>query len=134
MRPWLPMLAGAALAAAKCALLTFIPRPQALAVLALVLVAAGWVYVGSALSDGRLRLIVVEVAFALVFLGLAFVGLWYTPWALVVGYVGHGIWDWFHEHPEREQAGAPVRALWYPPACVGYDWLVALFIIDWYAF
>lgn len=134
MRPWLPMLAGAALAVATCAFLTFLPRPQALALLALILVAVGWVYVGSALSDGRMRLIVVEVFLALVFLGLAFAGLWYTPWALVVGYVGHGIWGWFHEHPEREQAGAPVRALWYPPACVGYDLLVALFIIDWYAF
>lgn len=132
MRFWLPMLVGAALAAAKCAVLTFLPRPQALAVLALVLVAAGWVYFGSALSDGRMRLIVVEAALGVVFLGLAFAGLWYTPWALVVGYVGHGIWGWFHEHPEREQAGAPVRALWYPPACIGYDWLVALFIIDWY--
>jgi len=133
MRPWTPLLVGAALGGATCALLTFVPRPQGIALLSLILVAAGWVYVGSALSDGRLRFVVLEVGLAVVFLALAFVGLWYSPWALVVGFVGHGVWDWFHEHPENDrQAGAPVRALWYPPACVGYDWLVALFIVDWY--
>lgn len=132
MRPWIPLFLGGAAGAALCALLTFIPEPQGLAILSLVLVAAGWVYVGSALSDGRARLIAVEGVLAAGFLALAFVGLWYTPWALVAGYAAHGVWDWFHEHPEREQAGAPLRALWYPRACVGFDWVVALFIVDWY--
>lgn len=134
MRAWLPLFFGAALGAATCGLLTMVPRPRGIAILALILVAAGWVYVGSALADGRLRFVLLEGGLAVLFLALAFAGLWYNPWALVVGFVAHGVWGLFHDHPEREQLGAPVRVLWYPRACIGYDVVVALFIVDWYVF
>ena len=132
MRTWFPYVLGIGLAAVTCGLLVLVPRPQGLALLALLLAGIAWVYVGSALADGRGRMIALEALVALAFLVTAFAGLWYTPWALVVGYFAHGVWDPFHHPPGPKSLGAAVRARWYPPACLVYDWLVAAFVAVWY--
>ena len=129
MRTWFPYALGTGLAALTCGPLLLVPRPQGVALLALLLTGIAFVYVGSALADGRARIILLEALVALLFLGAAFAGLWYSPWVLVAGYVAHGVWDRFHHPPGPESLGAAVRARWYPSACLVYDWLVALFVV-----
>ena len=44
-----------------------------------------------------------------------------TAWLLVLGYVGHGLKDYWQQ---RRQYVAHTR--WWPPFCAAVDWLVAL--------
>ena len=90
--------------------------------LGLAVIAA--IYVGFAVSDGRVRVIAVEtgVAFAFVLVGAAAVT--GTPWLLVAGFVGHGLKDlWQH----RTHFVANTR--WWPPFCMTVDWVLAAIIV-----
>jgi hypothetical protein len=90
--------------------------------LGLAVIAA--IYIGFAVSDGRVKIIAVEsvVAFAFVLVGAAAVT--GTPWLLVAGFVGHGLKDlWQH----RTQFVANTR--WWPPFCMTVDFVVAAVIV-----
>ena len=93
-------------------------------VYALGLVAIAAIYIGFAVSDGRVRIIAVEsgVAFAFVLVGAAAVT--GTPWLLVAGFVGHGLKD-FWQH--RTHFVANTR--WWPPFCMAVDWVLAAIIV-----
>ncbi|HUQ63448.1 MAG TPA: hypothetical protein VM121_06835 [Acidimicrobiales bacterium] len=82
------------------------------------------VYVGFAVADGRPRVIVIEIAMATAFVLLASVSVTGTAWLLVVGYVGHGLKDFWQE---RQQFVANTR--WWPPFCASVDGVVALVLI-----
>jgi len=87
-------------------------------VYALGLVAIAAIYIGFAVSDGRVRIIAVEsgVAFAFVLVGAAAVT--GTPWLLV------GLKDlWQH----RTHFVANTR--WWPPFCMAVDWVLAAIIV-----
>jgi hypothetical protein len=90
--------------------------------LSIVLIAA--VYIGFAVADGRPKILVVEVLVATVFVILAAVGITETAWILVVGFVGHGLKD-FWQH--RTHFVANTR--WWPPFCAVVDWVVAVGLI-----
>jgi hypothetical protein len=82
------------------------------------------IYLGFAVSDGRVKIIAVEssVAFAFVLVGAAAVT--GTPWLLVAGFVGHGLKDlWQH----RSHFVANTR--WWPPFCMTVDWVLAAIIV-----
>jgi hypothetical protein len=90
--------------------------------LAIVLIAA--VYIGLSVSDGRPRVIVVEVIVASMFFLVAAVAVTETAWLLVVAYAAHGLKDlWQH----RTRFVANTR--WWPPFCCTVDVLVALVLI-----
>ena len=77
------------LAAATAVYVALIPERYAVPFLALLLAVTAAVYVGFALSDGRRKAIVAEVAGAAPFLALATLGLWWRiPPLLAVGFVG----------------------------------------------
>jgi len=84
------------------------------------------VYLGYALADGRLR------AFQVEYLGIVALGAVATlapargsALLLTLGYLGHGLWDLLHHRREAE-----VRMpWWYVPLCLGYDTVVALYIL-----
>lgn len=82
------------------------------------------VYIGFAVNDGRRHLLVLEIAVALGFCALVFLGMWKWPILIALGYFLHAVWDFLH-HPLK--LGARTRQ-WYPPACVIYDVLVGGFI------
>jgi hypothetical protein len=93
-------------------------------VYALGLCAIAAVYVGFAVADGRPRVIVIECLVAAVFVVLASVSITATAWILVVGYVGHGVKDFW-----QERHHFVVNTRWWPPFCACVDWVVALVLI-----
>lgn len=107
---------------------TALPDPQALDFWAVLLAVVGAIYVGSALGDGRLRIILTETGVALAFLALTLAGLWQHPWFLVVGWAAHGLWDVGHHGEGESTWSAPVEAGFYPLACLSFDLVVALAI------
>jgi len=98
---------------------------QKLEFFAIVLAAIAAIYVGFALSDGRLREIVIEVLVALTFGICVLVGLWLYPIAIAIGYFAHGFWDLVH----HKQGIQTKITGWYIPFCVAVDWLVGAYII-----
>jgi hypothetical protein len=87
---------------------------------ALVLPLIAAVYIGFAVADGRVRVIIVEACVASVVLVLAAAGVTGSAWILVVGYSGHGLKDlWQH----RTHFVANTR--WWPPFCATIDFIVA---------
>ena len=89
--------------------------------LGLILIAS--VYIGFAVADGRVRVIVVESGVASAFVIVAAAGITGSPWLIVVGLAGHGLKDlWQH----RKQFVANTR--WWPPFCLVVDFTVAAII------
>jgi hypothetical protein len=89
--------------------------------LGLALIAA--IYIGFAVSDGRVKTIAVEGSVAFAFVLVAAAAVTGTPWLLVAGFVGHGLKDlWQH----RTQFVANTR--WWPPFCMAVDFVVAAII------
>ena len=90
--------------------------------LGLALIAA--IYIGFAVSDGRVKIIAVESSVAFTFVVVSAAAITATPWLLVVGFVGHGLKDlWQH----RTQFVATMR--WWPPFCMAVDFVVAAVIV-----
>jgi hypothetical protein len=104
---------------------SLLPERYVRDLLALILTGIGAVYVGFAISDGRQKWIVIELAVAIGFLALAALGLWVSPVYLGTGYFLHGVWDILHHSPQPLQTRVP---RWYPSFCAVYDWVVAIFI------
>jgi hypothetical protein len=93
-------------------------------VYALGLAAIAAIYVGFAVSDGRMRIIAVESSVAFAFILVAAAAVTGTPWLLVAGFIGHGLKDlWQH----RTQFVANTR--WWPPFCMTVDFVVAAVIV-----
>jgi fucose 4-O-acetylase-like acetyltransferase len=90
---------------------------------ALMITMIAAVYVGFAVSDGRTRVIAVEVAVVVAFFTAAAVAVTVTPWTLVGIYLAHGAKDlWQHRH----QFVHGTR--WWPPFCCAVDIAVAAVI------
>lgn len=113
-------LLGAMLAVATLPAHLLLPlhTSQELAAVMLALIAA--IYVGFALSDGRVRIVAIEVSVALGFAVAVLVGLWVTPWAVPAATALHGLWDLAHHR--RVSTTMP---RWYVPFCAVYDWIFA---------
>ena len=81
------------------------------------------VYIGFAVADGRVRVIVVECLVAMAFVVIATAGIKGSAWLLAFGLAAHGVKDaWQH----RRQFVSGTR--WWPPFCAAVDWVVALII------
>lgn len=92
--------------------------PATVYALALTLIAA--VYVGFAVADGRLNVLVVEVGVAVGFVALAAAVTMGFPWLIVAGLAAHGAKDLWQHHT---QFVAGTR--WWPPFCAAVDWVAA---------
>lgn len=118
---------GISLAIAIITFTQFLTSEQTLEFFAIVLAIIAAIYVGFAISDGRLREMVIEVLVAIIFGICALVGLWLFPIALPIGYFAHGFWDLVHH-----QQGIKTKVTnWYIPFCVAVDWLVGAYIVFW---
>ena len=119
---------GLGLATVLLAPLLFLSKLAAMQFLAVQLGFIGAVYFGFAIADGGVKALLIEfnVAGAFMFWGVA--ALWTdSPVLLAGGYAAHAIWDAVH-HPRA--VTTPVKA-WYPPFCVVFDVVVAVFILLW---
>ena len=89
--------------------------------LGLAVIAA--VYIGFAVADGRWKVLAAESGVATMFVVIAAAAITGTSWLLVVGFVGHGLKD-FWQH--RTHFVANTR--WWPPFCLVVDVVVAAII------
>jgi hypothetical protein len=81
------------------------------------------VYIGFAVADGRVRIIVVECGVASAFVVVAAVGVTGSAWLLAFGLAAHGVKDAWQQ---RSRFVSGTR--WWPPFCAAVDWAVALLI------
>lgn len=102
-----------------------LPSETVLDVHAVLLGGIAAVYVGFALADGNLRYVAVESVGALGFFVLAIMGLAWSVWFLIAGYILHGFWDLAH-HNRRIPTDF---AEWYIPLCLVYDVAVGIYLI-----
>jgi len=119
----LPILGGAALGALFAVLAAKRGGAGERRLLALGLVVAALIYVGLALSADS-RWLAVEAIGVVMFGGLAWLGRRAEGW-LALGWAAHVAWD-VGLHLDRAQ---PVVGDWYPLACVGFDLVIAGFVL-----
>lgn len=81
------------------------------------------VYIGFAVADGRVRIIVVECVVAMGFVVVATAGITGSAWLLAAGFAAHGVKDAW-QHRTRYVSGTR----WWPPFCAVIDWIVAVAI------
>jgi Family of unknown function (DUF6010) len=98
---------------------SFIPDPLAFHAVALTMIGA--IYLGFALSDGRLPIVILEALAGTAFIVLALLGLWWAPVFVAVGLILHAFWDLAHR-PRLVTTKIP---RWYPPFCAAYDFVFA---------
>ena len=120
------LLIGLILAILVCGVVSLLPPRYAVEFFAAFLALTATGYFGSALTEGKVTSFIIETLVALAVFATALAGLWQSPVWLAIGYFGHGLWDLVH-HPHR--LGARVTMLWFPPACLMYDWVVAVYIL-----
>ena len=97
---------------------------QQLEIWAILLVVIASIYIGFGINDGRRKEMVTEVIIGILFIAVAFLGLWVSIWFLVGGYFLHGIWDIVH----RPTMVSTKVQKWYPPFCMVYDWTVGIWL------
>ncbi|MDX1644511.1 MAG: hypothetical protein R3244_09170 [Thermoanaerobaculia bacterium] len=87
---------------------------------------AATIYLLLALLGGAGPLfLLLEATGVALFGGIAVAGLWGSPLWLALGWGVHVLWD-LGLHPGAVPGWVP---FWYPPACVGFDLLVAGFVL-----
>ena len=120
-----PLLAGALLASALLVLCRRLGPRGARRMLAAGLVIAAVIYLGFAAWAGTARWLALESAGVLLFGVPAWLGLRRTRFWLAAGWALHPVWDlWLHGSP-----GAAFVPSWYPVLCVGFDLVVALYLL-----
>jgi hypothetical protein len=121
----LPIMIGAVLGA----LLAIFARTRKSAevrVLTLGLVVTALIYVGLALVGDNRQWLVTELLGLALFGSLAWLGLRVSLWWLALGWLGHVVWD-VGLHLDRAQ---PLVGAWYPLFCIGFDLVVAGFLVN----
>jgi hypothetical protein len=81
------------------------------------------VYVGFAVADGRVTIIIVECGVAMAFVVVATVGITGPAWLLAFGFAAHGVKDAWQQRSEYVYG-----TRWWPPFCAAIDWVVAVVI------
>ena len=119
-----PMLAGIAVGLLQAATPLAFWWLDSATVYALGLVVIAPIYIGFAVADGRVRIIVVECLVAMAFVVVAAAGITGPAWLLAFGLAAHGVKDAW-QHRTRFVSGTR----WWPPFCAAVDWVVAAIIV-----
>lgn len=95
-------------------------------ILAIGLVVAASIYIGFAwIGNASLLWIATEISGVGIYGLFAVLGLSYSKWWLVLGWLAHPVWDvWLH----FIGSGAMFTPIWYSSACVSFDLFVAAYI------
>lgn len=104
-----------ALAIAGVAQLVGFDRDRSFYPMVLIVIAA--YYVLFAVMDGSTETLVMELAVAVGFFGVAIVGFSKTMWAVVAGLLAHGVFDYGH-HAVIANSVVPG---WWPGFCLAVD-------------
>ena len=104
---------------------SFFNEQQQLEIWVILLVVIASIYIGFGINDGRKTEMLTEVTFGILFIVVAFLGLWVSVWILIGGYFLHGIWDLVHR-PSMIETNVQK---WYPPFCMVYDWTIAIWLM-----
>ncbi len=118
-------LLGVFLAAISIPFVCLFPEEKQNDLWAILLVVIASDYIGFGIMDGRMKQKLIEIAICTGFVVLSVLGLWYSAWFLVIGYIGHGIWDYIHDH---RLVMTKIKK-WYPPFCMIYDWLIGAWLL-----
>ena len=86
-----------------------------------VLIVVGSYYVLFATMAGSGRAIIVELIVMMLFVAAAVAGMRFSPWIVVAGLAGHGVFDLLHGSI-IDNPGVP--GFW-PPWCLSYDVMAA---------
>jgi len=91
------------------------------------IVVGAWIYVPLALvSKSDIRWLATEIMGAAIFTAVAWAGLRYSIWWLVVGWATHIAWD---AGLHLIGKGNEFTASWYPLLCIAFDLVVAIYIL-----
>lgn len=119
------LLGGAVLGAVSLVIPAVLSDADAFAFFGVFMGAVAGVYLGFALTDGRMTVFRVENAALVVFGALAVLAFVADDaWFLVAGYLGHAAWDALHPHPVDTR-----MPWWYVPACIGWDAVFGAYIL-----
>ena len=112
-------------AAATIGVSLIIPKEHFYPFWAILLALAAGVYIGFAVVDENTEEYYLQWAVALIFAGIAFLGVWISPNFLVLGWLAHAIWDLLHHYKTFETK----TSSWYPVFCLIYDVIIAAFLL-----
>lgn len=121
------MVVGLVSGAVAVAAALFAPNADdARMMLGTLLAGIGFVYLGFAVSDGRVSAILIQAVSALVFLNVAQIAIREESNLLLgLGFVAHGVWDALH----HEHHGWTRVRTYYPPFCAVADFAIAAAIL-----
>jgi uncharacterized protein DUF6010 len=101
-------------------------KQQGLEFSSMLLVLIGSIYYGFALLSHNRNAAIVEITVASAFVTMGILGLWVSPWVLIIGLFLHGIWDIAHHNKSSNLVEIPK---WYIPFCATYDWIIAIYLV-----
>src|SRR3989304_2493334 len=88
---------GGVLAAITIAISSYIPEHLVYPFFALLLTFAAGVYIGFATVDrAHKNEYLLQIFFSVIFLSMAFLGIWMFPLLIALGWAMHGVWDLLH--------------------------------------
>jgi chromate transport protein ChrA len=119
------ILVGVILAAITIVIHTYLTEEKAHEFSSILLIIIGSIYFGFALVSNHKRAKIIEITVAVIFVIIGFVGLWISPWFIVVAMFLHGLWDILHHNKNLPLAKIPS---WYIPFCASYDWIMAVYL------
>lgn len=123
----LAVVLAAVFAAASMAWLWVLPAAERRVAEGIVLAIIAAIYIGFALAERDARNLLIEVVFAVAIVAVVFIGLQHSRYWLAGGLAAHGVWDLLHHH-SRPVLGTREVPRWYPPACLVYDFPLAIFV------
>lgn len=123
----LAVVLAAIFAAASMVWLWFTPVADRRVAEGITLAIIASIYIGFALAERHAGNLLVEVAFAVAIVAVVFIGLEHSPYWMAAGLAAHGVWDLLHHH-SRPVLGTREVPRWYPPACLVYDFPLAIFV------
>ena len=122
----LPIVIGTVLGSGLVLLVSRSEPAGQVRLLAIGLVVTALLYVVQALPIAGRSSLGLEIGGLAIFGGLAWLGYRFSPFWLALGWAGHVVWD-VGLHLERTQH---VVAPWYTLFCVGFDLIVAGYILS----
>lgn len=119
------ILIGAVLSVVTICLHSFLSKDKAHEFSSILLIIIGAIYIGFALMSNHKKAQLIEIIVASIFVILGFIGMWGSPWLIVISLFLHGLWDILHHNENLTLAKIPS---WYIPFCATYDWIMCIYL------
>lgn len=120
----LEFITGITLAGLTIFLVQALPATIHRKIYAITLIIAAFIYVFFYSFSQNTTWIFTEAIGGIIFSLISFIGLKFSPWFLVIGWLTHPLWDLLIDNHKL----TPFVPHWYPIVCIGYDIAIALYI------